>query len=83
MNAFVAVAEPPIVVTEMFLAPAVLAGVIAVICVSEFTTKLFALAPPIITLRVPVKYIPLMVMDVPPAIGPVYGFTDVIVGAAT
>ena len=83
MNAFVAVAEPPTDVTEMFLAPAVLAGVLAVIRVSEFTTKLFALAPPIITLSVPVKYVPFMVMDVPLAIGPVYGFTDAIVGAAT
>ena len=78
-----AIAWPPTVSNEMFLAPAVLAGVIAVICVSEFTTKLFAFVPPIIMPSVPVKCVPLMMMDVPPAIGPVYGFTDAIVGAAT
>ena len=36
-----------------------------------------------VTADVPVKLVPVIVTDVPPAIGPEDGDTDVIVGAAT
>ena len=46
------------------------------------TTRLVAAAPPRVTLVAPVKLVPVMVSDWPPAIGPVDGLMDVTVGAA-
>ena len=39
--------------------------------------------PPTVTLLAPVKLVPVMVIAVPPAIGPDDGLTLAIVGAAT
>ena len=71
---------PPGVVTETFLAPAVEAGVTAVILPALTTTTLVAAMPPTITLVAPVKLVPVMVMDVPPKIVPDFGLTLASVG---
>ena len=67
----------------MVFAPAAPAGVTAVIEVASTTTTLVAATPPIVTLLAPVKLVPVMVIAVPPAVGPEAGLTLAIVGAAT
>ena len=81
MKAFVFVAVPPGVIKTTFFKPIVApAGVTAVTEVAETTVKLVAATPPIVTLDVPVKFVPVMVIVVPPANIPVLGFIVVIVG---
>ena len=80
VNALALVAVPPMVVTATLCAPAVPAGVFAVIEVAVATT-LVAAVPPIFTVA-PIKLVPVIVIDVPPAIGPEIGETAVIVGSA-
>ena len=75
--------EPPTVVTTIVFAPAVPLGVTAVNDVpAPFTTTLVAVAPPTVTLLAPVKFVPVMVIAVPPANGPEDGLTLAMVGAA-
>lgn len=76
----VLVAEPPGVDRTTSRAPAVPDGVTAVTEVALTTTSDVADAPPIVTPVVPVKLVPVIVTLVPPAIGPLDGDTDVIVG---
>ena len=71
---------PPGVVTETFLAPAVEAGVTAVILPALTTTTLVAAMPPTITLVAPVKLVPVMEINVPPIIVPEGGETLASVG---
>ena len=73
---------PPAVVTLMSTVP-VPAGEVAVIWVAELTVKLVAGVAPNATAVAPVKPVPVMVTDVPPADGPDAGEIDVTVGAAT
>ena len=80
MNAPGAVAIPPAVVTATLCAPANPAGVTAVIDVSLTTTTLVAAFAPIFTVLAPVKFVPVMVIAVPPANTPEFGFTNVMVG---
>src|SRR5450432_3464163 len=56
------------------------AAVTAVICVSEFTTKLAAAVPPNFTAVAPVKPVPVMTTLVPPLAGPEVGANPVTVG---
>ena len=81
VNAPVLVAVPPVVVTATILAPAAPAGVIAVMEVSLTTTTLVAATPPTFTLLAPVRFAPVIVMAVPPAVDPETGLTLEIVGA--
>ena len=81
MNAPKEVAVPPAVVTVTSLAPAVPAGVFAVIVVESTTTMLVAPTPPIFTLSAPVKLVPLMVTAVAPAKTPVFGLMESMVGS--
>ena len=75
-------ADPPSAVSDTVAAPAVPTGVTAVTVV-EFTTRTFVAAvPPIVTLDVPVRFVPVIVIAVPPLVAPVFGLTDEIVGAA-
>ena len=83
INALGKVAVPPAVVTEIFFEPAVPVGVTAVIDVSLTTTTLVAATPPTFTLDPPIKFVPVIVMAVPPAIDPDDGLTLAMVGAAT
>ena len=83
MNAFVNVAVPPAVVTATLFAPAAPAGVTAVMLVAETTTTLVAATPPTVTLVAPVRFVPVIVIEVPPVLEPEVGDTDVTVGGAT
>ena len=74
--------EPPSAVSETVAAPAVPADVTAVTVVEFTTTTLVAATPPMVTLDVPVRFAPVMVIAVPPTEGPELGFTVEIVGAA-
>ena len=80
VNAFVAVAVPFGVVTATLFAPTVPAGVTAVTLVDEITTTLVAATPPTVTLVAPVRFIPVIVIviAVPPAVGPDVGVIAVI-----
>ena len=69
-------------VTTTFVAPAVPAGVVQVIDVAETTTLVQAL-PPTVTAAPAAKPVPVIVIAVPPAIGPEDGETEVTVGPAT
>jgi hypothetical protein len=72
------VTEPPDVVTTTFWAPALPAGVVAVIDVAV-VAETVAAAPPIVTVP-PDKSVPAIVIGVPPAVVPVFGVIDVMVG---
>ena len=81
VHAFVAVAVPLGVVTATLFAPAVPAGVTAVMLVDETTTTLVAATPPTVTLVAAVKFGPVIVIAVPPAVEPVAGETEEMEGA--
>ena len=83
VNAPAEVPVPPEVVTATVFAPVVPIGVTAVIEVALTTTTLVAAVPPTVTLLAPVKFVPVIVIAVPPANTPVFGFTELIVGAGT
>ena len=80
------VTAPPGAVTTTSTGPALYAGVVAVIWVAELTVKLLAaLLPPLLKLTsvAPRKPVPVIVMEVPPAIDPLVGETAVTVGEGT
>ena len=83
MNALANIAFPPEVVTATLLAPAVPAGVTAVIEVALTTTTLVAARPFTFTLVAPVKLAPVIVNAVPPKVVPEVGAIEVIVGNGT
>ena len=68
-------------VTVTVAVPAVPAGVVAVIEVLLTTTTLVAAVLPNVTVAPEEKFVPVMVTAVPPAVGPLFGDTDVTVGA--
>src|SRR5271168_5015393 len=72
---------PPGVVTVIFTVAAVLAGDTAVIEVLLFTTKLLAAFVPNFTAVAPVKFVPVILTEVLPVVGPAFGETFVTVGA--
>jgi len=74
---------PPGVVTVTVTVPATPVGEVAVIEVAETTTTFVAELAPNFTAVAPVKSVPVMVTEVPPAAGPLVGLSDVTVGAAT
>jgi len=80
VNALALVTVPPAVVTATLLAPAVPAGVLAVIEVALTTTTLVAATPFTFTLVAPVKLVPVIVNAVPPEVVPEVGAMEVIVG---
>ena len=80
VNTLAKLALPPSVVTATLFAPALPAGVTAVMLVDETTTKLVAANPPTVTLVAPVKLVPVIVIGVPPPVEPVDGETEEIVG---
>ena len=73
---------PPAVVTVTSTVPAPSAGEVAVIDVALLTVKPAAAVPPKLTAVAPVKPVPVIVTDVPPAVVPLFGLTLVTVGAA-
>ena len=70
------------VVTKTLAVPAAWAGVVAVMVVELTKAKVAALTPPMVTPVAPVKLVPVMVMLVPPATGPLTGEILLTVGAA-
>ena len=79
MNAALFVIVPPRVVTATLCAPAMPAGVTAVIFIALTTTTFVAATPSIVTLLAPAKLVPMMVMAVPPKVVPLVGLTVVMV----
>jgi hypothetical protein len=71
----------PLTVTVTVTAPALPAGVVAVICVALTTTTLVAAAAPKVTVAPAAKFVPVIVTAVPPAVAPPFGDTLVTVGA--
>jgi hypothetical protein len=67
-------------VTVTFVAPALPAGVVAVIVVLFTTTTFVADALPSFTAAPLAKFVPVIVTAVPPAVGPLFGLTPVTVG---
>ena len=73
---------PPAVVTVTSTVPTLPAGLTAVICVSELTVNELATVEPNWMPVAPMKFVPVIVTDVPPLVGPALGPINVIVGAA-
>ena len=73
----------PFAVTVTVTAPALPAGVVAVIVVLFTTTTLVAAALPNVTVAPAAKFVPVMVTAVPPATGPWFGVTLLTVGCTT
>jgi len=74
---------PPAVVTRMLAVPALPTGVEQVAEVADVMVTPVHAVPPTVIPVAPVKLVPVMVMDVPPAVGPLVGETEATVGAAT
>ena len=74
---------PPAVVTSTLAVPAAPAGVVQVTEVADVTLKEAQAEPPTVMPVAPVRLVPVMVIDVPPAVGPLVGVMAVTVGAAT
>jgi hypothetical protein len=70
----------PTLVTVTVTAPALPAGVVAVIDVLLTTTTLVAAVLPKVTVAPVAKLVPVMVTAVPPAVDPLFGLTLVTVG---
>jgi hypothetical protein len=70
----------PRFVTVTVAAPALPAGVVAVIWVPLTTTTLVAAVPPTVTVAPVAKFVPVIVTGVPPPVGPLFGDTAVTVG---
>ena len=73
----------PFTVTVTVTAPALPAGVVAVMLVLLTTTTFVAAALPTFTVAPDAKFVPVIVTAVPPAAGPLLGLTLVTVGATT
>jgi len=71
----------PGVTTFTVIAPAAFAGAIAEIVVELITVKDLAFVPSNVTAVVPKRLVPEIVITVSPAVGPLVGESDVIVGA--
>ena len=74
------VTEPPAVVSNTSTAPAALAGVTTVTDVALTFVIDVPAVPPNVTEVVPVKFVPVIVTVVDPAVGPIAGEILVIVG---
>jgi hypothetical protein len=70
----------PLTVTVTVTAPALPAGVVAVICVALTTTMLAAAVPPNVTVAPAAKFVPVIVTAVPPAVEPLLGDTLLTAG---
>jgi len=73
----------PPTVTVTVTAPALPAGVVAVICVLLTTVTLVAAVPPNVTVAPDAKFVPVIVTAVPPALDPLFGDTLATVGIKT
>ena len=69
-------------VTLTSTVPGTPGGATAVICVAESTLKLVAAVVPKVTAVAPVRFSPVIVTAVPPAAGPFFGKSFLMIGAA-
>ena len=76
-------ASAPGLVTVTVAAPALPAGVVAVIVVLLTTTTFVAAVLPKVTVAPAAKFVPVIVTAVPPTVDPLFGQTLVTVGGAT
>ena len=83
MNPFVRLPLTPLTVTVTVAAPALPAGVVAVMVVLFTTATLVAAVLPNVTVAPAAKFVPVIVTAVPPAVVPLFGETLLTVGAAT
>jgi len=83
VNPFVRLPVCPFTVTATVTAPALPAGVVAVIDVLLTTTTLVAAVAPNFTVAPAAKFVPVIVTAVPPVAGPLFGLTLLTVGATT
>jgi hypothetical protein len=70
----------PRLVTVTVTAPALPAGVVAVIVVAFTTTTFAAAVPPNVTVAPVAKFVPVIVTEVPPDVVPLFGLTLLTVG---
>ncbi len=80
MSALLVALVPDGVVTVTSTGPAAPAGLVAEIEVSLLTVELVAAVPPKLTAVAAAKLVPVMVTEVPPAVGPLLGATELTVG---
>ena len=80
MNPLVRLPLTPLTVTVTVTAPALPAGVLAVMVVLFTTTTLVAAAPPNVTVAPAAKFVPAIVTAVPPDVDPLFGETLLTVG---
>jgi hypothetical protein len=80
VNPFVRLPVCPFTVTATVTAPALPAGVVAVIDVLLTTTTLVAAVAPNFTVAPAAKFVPVIVTAVPPVAGPLFGLTLLTVG---
>jgi hypothetical protein len=73
---------PPGFVTVTVTAPALPAGVVAVIVVLFDTATFVAAVPPNVTVAPATKFVPVMVTAVPPNVEPLLGLAPLTVGCA-
>jgi hypothetical protein len=73
----------PGLVTVTVTAPALPAGVVAVIVVLFTTPTLVAAAAPNVTVAPAAKFVPVIVTAVPPGVDPLFGLTLLTVGGTT
>jgi hypothetical protein len=71
-----------LLVTDTVTAPALPAGVVAVMLVLLTTTTFVAAVAPNVTVAPAAKFVPVMVTAVPPAARPLFGVTLLTVGGA-
>ena len=81
MNPLLRLPLCPLTVTVTVTAPAVPAGVAAVMVVPFTTTTLVAAVPPNVTVAPAAKFVPVIVTAVPPVVVPLFGLTLLTVGA--
>ena len=80
MNPPTLVTGPVCVETTTSFEPAVPSGVTAVITEAETNTTSLAATPPTVTALLPDKFVPLMVIAVPPDVRPIVGLIPLMVG---
>jgi len=73
----------PLTVTVTVTAPALPAGVVAVMVVLFTTTTFVAAVPPNVTVAPAAKFVPAIVTAVPPPVDPLFGDTLLTVGGMT
>jgi hypothetical protein len=83
VNALARLPLCPLTVTVSVTAPALPAGVVAVMLVLLTTTTFVAAALPNVTVAPAAKFVPVIVTAVPPVVGPLLGDTLLTVGGTT